>query len=228
MDYESTLSHVLRKTLRAMRLTKILRPLVYGAGYEQRVDEALMSRVCEGDVVWDIGANVGLYSKKFADLTGNSGYVFAFEPHPDTFQTLQHETAGKNVKCLCLGLGDREGSVRFTDGEHSVTNRLVSDDFKGKTIEVEITTVDLAMRSHEVLCPTVVKIDVEGFELDVIRGMKETLKAQQLRYLMIEVHHKLSETRGISNSSRLIVNLLREAGFEINWVDPSHVEAIRS
>jgi hypothetical protein len=74
--------------------------------------------------------------------------------------------------------------------------------------------------------PNVAKIDVEGSELEVIRGMPKLLKLKQLR-AFIEVHFKALEEGGNLMAPNEIVNLLSREGFSVEWIDFSHISALR-
>ena len=73
---------LLRNLGRYLGLNPILGMLLGRGGYEDRFQIAMLKAIRQGDVVWDVGANVGLYSKLFSNIAGFSGKVFAFEPSP--------------------------------------------------------------------------------------------------------------------------------------------------
>ena len=75
--------------------------------------------------------------------------------------------------------------------------------------------------------PNVIKIDVEGYELDVIKGMNSSLYHKNLRFLIIEVHHNYMDMRKINNGAQQIQRTLEKANFNVNWLDPSHLLAVR-
>lgn len=73
-----------------------------------------------------------------------------------------------------------------------------------------------------------VKIDVEGFELDVLKGMSGLLADPALRAIFVEVHFLALANRGLHTAPADMIALLRAAGFEIQWIDPSHFGATRT
>jgi hypothetical protein len=78
-----------------------------------------------------------------------------------------------------------------------------------------------------VRAPTVIKLDVEGFEVHALRGMPNVLRQPQLRKLFIEVHFTLLERNGTKDGPKQIAALLEPAGFKLDWLDFSHVVATR-
>lgn len=92
-------------------------------------------------------------------------------------------------------------------------------------INVEVTTGDAALGKFAV--PNVVKIDVEGYEPEVLRGMINTLQSPSLRAVFIEVHFSVLNSRGCGAEPKKMVGLLKKSGLMVKWVDPSHIAAYR-
>ena len=72
-----------------------------------------------------------------------------------------------------------------------------------------------------------IKIDTEGFEWDVLLGLRQTLQEKRLRMLCIEMHFGLLQERGLSNAPSDIEKLLVYSGFSLAWPDASHIVATR-
>jgi hypothetical protein len=75
--------------------------------------------------------------------------------------------------------------------------------------------------------PDVVKIDVEGYELEVVEGLSKALSSGQVRSVFIEVHFALLHGRKLDKAPAAILQRLRQHGFSVRWVDPSHIGARR-
>ena len=76
--------------------------------------------------------------------------------------------------------------------------------------------------------PNVIKIDVEGFELEVLKGMRDILISAQLKYLFMEMHFSiLADRHGHADAPKAITDQLRRASMHVNWLDPSHLVASR-
>ncbi len=189
----------------------------------------MLSKTLPGDVVWDIGANVGFFTKKFSEKVGSAGYVFAFEPSINTYHTLFDNCKDfKNTKLLNIGLSKISGNLYFRESgiENDPTNGLVDVDTPG-AIVVEISTGDELVNNKTVKLPNIIKIDVEGFEIDVIQGMQTILVNKFLKKVFIEIHFLEMTKRGLKNGSKEIVDILNKSGFKVNWTDPSHLIAER-
>jgi FkbM family methyltransferase len=215
-----------RKVLRALGLTKIL-----GNFYasEKRFGSLMLSSISNGDTVWDVGANVGLYVPLFLERVGPSGALFAFEPNPNSFNILKEKFGHlERLKVVNMGLGDVVSSMPLyvnsdpTSVTASLSPNHVDDFERTRTIHyVDITTGDSFAIKHGT--PDIVKIDVEGFEVEVLRGLKEVLSSRVIRHVCIEVHFREMENRGVLeqfwDQDQYIIN----CGYTAKWVDPSHV-----
>ena len=201
-------------------------------GNEESFERALLSRICRGDIVWDVGANVGYYTQKLADIVGASGRVVAFEPSPKTFATLSTAMRhNRNVKVLNLALADFEGQSDFCAKlEGYNANDSLSWSSIGPTfnvVRVAVKTGDRFITENRALAPTSIKIDVEGFETEVLLGLSECLHTDKLKMLFIEIHFGILAARGLLNSPRTIMKMLRDNGFAISWIHSSHICAER-
>jgi len=204
--------------------------------YEEAFHIALKSAVATGDIVWDIGANVGLYTSHFLDWVGPSGEVVAFEPLPKAFKALTDKIMAHPYKdravLECLALSDYSGETAFIDDDEtsegiSRTGHLADIADAGPVIIVKVDTADLVVSRDSLSVPNIVKIDVEGFEEDVLRGGEKTFKNTGCRHLLIEVHFERIDERNIGNSVSRIVAMLKKWGYKLKWIDESHLHASR-
>ncbi|MCM8612499.1 FkbM family methyltransferase [Accumulibacter sp.] len=157
-----------------------------------------------GDVFGDFGSNVGVYSV-IAGSTGAS--VLAVEPVPDTHARLirnlrLNSVRGKAVRC---GLSDSKGTLRFTSRLGGMNRVATARDVDA--IEVEVTNAD-ALVAETGLQPVVIKIDVEGFELPLLRGASRLL--QNAVAIIIELNGSGAIYGRTDNE---VHELLVEAGF---------------
>lgn len=222
----------LRNVGRILRLNRLIERVSNPSEYEARFRSIMLSSIRPGDCVWDIGANVGLYSAIFSDIVGNKGKVFSFEPSELNLKTLRENTQGKaNIIILPLALGDRESLVPFHQGEDPLgaTSRIIvgSPDSAGTHTQVKLVRGDMLIEDGVASAPNFIKIDTEGFELDVLNGLQRTLTNPVLRTLCVEVHFRLLNERGMPDAPSKIESLLESSGFRCKWPDASHIVATR-
>ncbi len=153
---------------------------------ESAVQEAMVRHLGRGGVFYDIGANLGFFSLLGGHLAGlDAGHVYAFEAAPENAQAIRHhaELNGVgNVTVLPVAVAAAAGRGRLQVvedqswskleeyGEHPLTEQV---------IEVELVAIDDLVAAGDLQPPTVVKIDVEGAEIAVLEGMRQTIAAHR-------------------------------------------------
>ena len=150
---------------------KILR--ILGGTYEPEQTRLFRTHVTPGATVLDVGAHVGYYTVLSAVLTGPAGKVVSFEPNPVNHGFLRRHVQVNgltNVTIENAAVSDREGTAAFAFGSGSGTGRL---DEAG-AIQVRTLRLDDFCRERDVR-PGIVKVDVEGAELSVLRGAEMTI-----------------------------------------------------
>ena len=171
------------------------------------------------DCFFDVGANVGSYSVLAAGVA--RAKAFSFEPVPQTFRSLERNVKENDlqtfVNCVNAGVGAKEEMLYFTSLNDSV-NHVVSEgsisDFT-KVVKVPIVKLDdyASGPAHAIL----IKIDVEGFETEVLNGMPLLLQNQALKGIIIELNG--SGSRYGYDENDIHANLLHN-GFEPYNYDP--------
>lgn len=139
----------------------------------------------KGDIFVDIGANIGSYTVlASAEMEAQS---IAVEPVPVTFGYLKNNILANDmahlVTPLNIGLGSKKGSLKFTKSLDTENHIAVGNETD--TIDVEIDTLDNIIGNCQ---PNLLKIDVEGFETEVLRGGDATLKKPSLKAIIIELN----------------------------------------
>lgn len=213
---------VARSILRRAKLTPFahrIRMLWHRSDYEDRFAEVMLASVRPGDCVWDIGANVGYYTERFSKL---AQHTVAFEPVVENVRQIESKRMA-NVECHQIALGDSTGEMAMSvNGPFSSVALAPSAGMHAQTVKV--------MRGDDLLLlrpPAVVKIDVEGYELEVIRGMHRILGG--VRALFVEIHFQILEERGMRQAPAALVKDLKRMGFSrIEWPDASHIAAFRT
>jgi FkbM family methyltransferase len=193
---------------------------------ERPVLADLLAELSPDDVFYDVGANIGLYSC-FAASRLCKGRVVAFEPHPETAERLRTNIA-LNIEVYDVfefALADSEDTMVLgppENGGRPGTFRLRENGGKA-AISVDVVRGDELRARAGIPAPSVVKIDVEGAELDVLEGLSKTLSAERCRLVYVEVHPAVLEARG--NSQQDVESRLRELGFDISTVHSRDTEA---
>lgn len=222
-----------RKLGRAAGLNRALAGLLKThEGYESRFRDIMIALVRDGDCVWDVGANVGYYSKLFAERVGQRGRVFAFEPDPRVLSRLERGVRNLgNVTIVPVALADRDGTMRFRQGLDvlGATGQLIDRERTSVDVwtEVPVLRGDTVVMEGMASAPDIVKIDVEGFELEVLCGFATLLNRPSLRAVCVEIHFALLDQRGQRNAPAEIERRLNSAGFRCRWADHSHLVATR-
>lgn len=146
--------------------------------YEKNVFENVKCHIFPGATVFDIGANIGQYALRFSELVGPEGKVICCEPDYKNYSFLQFNARinyCKNILPLNIGMGEKDGKATFfrdteTGGRMgSFKKEYVRANHKGFTDEVDILTYDSLANKYGT--PDFVKVDVEGFEAEVTRGI---------------------------------------------------------
>ena len=203
---------------------------VYSRGiYEMPLTEALWRLAQPGDIVVDGGANIGYATSILAARVGPRGKVHSFEPDPRSFSELQRnvtdwEERGQRETFVLhkAALGARSGtatlqipaSFEWNGGRARIENaageeEATSELDRGITkLEVKLVTLDEVFSQGEHV--SVVKLDVEGFELDALMGMQQMLRERRIRYIVFE------ELRDYPAATH---HFLRGAGYSVFGLD---------
>jgi FkbM family methyltransferase len=152
----------------------------YPSEYEPETFDFLQKHLKKGATVLDIGAHIGLFSIIAARLVGEKGKVFSFEPTPFTRSVLSKVVELNNcteiIEVRDEAVSDAKGTATFYDtgdSEVSNANSLVKTARSRGEIEIQLTTVD-DFAEENGLKIDCLKIDVEGAELDLLRGASKT------------------------------------------------------
>jgi FkbM family methyltransferase len=151
---------------------KILR--ILNGTYEREQTRLFEQLLRPGGVVLDVGANVGYYTLLASVLVGDGGSVHAFEPEPRNAEFLRRHlriNGRRNVTVQQAAVSDRAGTARFEFGTGSGTGHLAD----AGALEVRTLRLDDYCAEHA-LAPAAIKIDVEGAEMSVLHGARETLE----------------------------------------------------
>lgn len=199
--------------------------------YEERFSRELLAAVNKGDTVWDVGANIGVYAAQFVERGASN--VVCFEPAPAAVEALRQRFAAAShaaspVHIVPIALSNQRGTAQFSADGASPNNQIGRADDSKPTIEIQVRSADEALVEFALPHPNVMKIDVEGYEQEVVEGASQVLSSRSLRSVFVEVHFALLHERKLDDAPATIMRSLRQHGFAVHWIDPSHIGARRS
>lgn len=172
--------------------------------------DAFVSNFKKGDTFYDIGAHVGYFSAIAASINNGSGEIFAFEPRPMNIKFFRkHMQVNRflNVRLFEAAVGDCEKEVGFDPGHGSATGHVCSD---GK-IKVRQLWIDQMIRDGLISSPDFVKIDVEGAEMDVLRGLKDVISDRRPKMLIATHNNKCHS---------FVLDFLRKHDYKLQVLNP--------
>lgn len=181
-----------------------LAPRCRGMRWNPEEYEAFRAVTRPGDIVIDAGANTGAYTVLFAQWVGTAGRVYAFEPVPAIADVLRRQLrlngVADRVTVVPAALASGTGTVSLVAPGLVGLNRPAYPGESGHgSIRVSATSLDEFCVVHRVR-PSVVKIDVEGAELDVLKGSRATIAGNPSVHLFVEWHPSLWAHAGITDT----------------------------
>lgn len=188
----------------------------YWLGVYELYKQRAISACCrQGMVAYDIGAHAGFYTMMFARLSGKEGRVYAFEPNALNLRYLKTHIDINNVKnatILPIALGQDTGYSFFNESGNSSTGHVTANQ---TAVMVPLDSIDNLIGKKLIEPPNIIKIDVEGAELDVLYGARATIqKYNPLIFVAIDNH----------DSKDYIYEFLKDMGYIIDCLDNSPYE----
>lgn len=186
MESQPTVRHVGDATARFDTRSRHDYVHVRRLGNEEPIIEDVIQRVRPDDTFWDVGAKIGVYSWLVADRL-KDGHVVGYEPNPARSDRWAHNRAlnAPDATLLTCALFDDPGAVEMSPGGLNppayATDRFLAELRRG----------DEVIDSGDAPTPDVLKIDVEGAEFQVLKGLSSTLLHDPPRLIYIEVHDKM-------------------------------------
>lgn len=182
--------------------------------------KAFRAAVRPGATVCDVGANVGAYTLMFAAWVGEGGRVFAFEPAPEALAGLRRHVAlngfGSRVEIVEAAIASSTGRAPFavhpSGGASSLSVQALAE---APVLSVQTDTLDHFCAARGVK-PDVIKIDVEGAELDVLIGGRQTLARPGIE-VFVELHPAVWAVSGVTRAA--IERELHDQGFAAEPLD---------
>lgn len=204
----------------------LMRPLNYGERLNWTLDSG---KVCDAvpwldriepllskeDIVFDVGANMGIVANWFAQ---RCKHVHAFEPHPKNLETIKSQQELRNINNITLhnfAIGKTHSKmqlhVKQFHGHHSLGD--VHNSPTIDKLEVDVNTIDEIANNLKIEKVNFMKIDVEGFESDVLYGAKNLLENNKIEYILFETQDRILQS--INRTSSEVFEILSNSGYQI-------------
>lgn len=137
--------------------------------------------------VFDVGANIGQSAGKFRKSFPQAE-ICCFEPVKHIFEKLRENTKNDaRINCYPYAMGSKQGTSEIFLTLHDTVNSLIKpENFRGKEI-VDVVTVDNFVQENNISTIDLLKIDVEGFDLEVLKGANNMLSSGNISFVLIEV-----------------------------------------
>lgn len=160
--------------------------------HEPESTQAFWASLRSGAIVIDGGSNRGGYSMLASKKVGPTGRVFAFEPDPGNFMRLERAVRDfPNVEPVRAAIGGEPGSGVLNLDTFHAGHSLVHRSGTGASVVVPVTTIDAFIAERGLPGIDVLKLDIEGSELDALRGMRDLLRSKRRPVILCEVHPPL-------------------------------------
>ena len=195
--------------------------LIYLDRFEKSEQSFIKRFLTKGDVFVDVGSNIGLFSLIASKIVGKSGHVYAFEPCIKTYERLKKNIGlahSRNISSFSIALSDEEKSLslRVSNDGFDAWNSFVDPSVKSSFEDETVQTIrwDEFARRHSLLSKvTMMKIDVEGWEMQVLRGAKDTLSKPCAPLLQVEFTEQNCHANGYG--CRDLYHALSSFGYQL-------------
>lgn len=185
---------------------------------DKSIIELCKSLVKPGDLIADVGANIGFYSSIFSGLTGTQGHVYSFEPDQKNFKKLKKNISGlSNCTLVNSAVGQRTEKLNFyTSHRLNVDHRTVKPEKFDSVLEVDCFSLDDYLKDNTKL--NFIKMDIQGAEMNALLGMKNILSSNKDLKIISELW-PYSMIRAGYNTEDMIT-YLNSLGYSIRSIEP--------
>lgn len=201
---------------------------IFCGAFEWEEREWLASELKSGDTFYDIGANIGLFTLLASE---KCRHVVAFEPTAETYRMLTENVAlnnqPANIQLINAAASDKNGMQDIyvlTNGKDAWNSMAVKPE-EGQYRVDQITTVnvDELVQTERIPAPHVIKIDVEGWELHVLKGLEKTIT--QYRPVML-IEFTESNLKAAGTSPAELGSYIHSLNYDLFSYDPRHRKLI--
>ena len=202
--------------------------------YEETEAKIMEQKISKGDIVIDAGANIGLHTLNMAKIVGKTGKVFAFEPEITNFGILKKNIKLNNYTNIFAehkAVGEKDGIATLYRSNHPGMHKIDSKPQHSKDkLNVDIISLDNFFNKNHIQ-PKIdfIKIDVEGFELSVLKGMKNILKNNKNIKILLELYHNKLHEEDLEYNSKYeeLLDFLESFDFKKFCIDEENNKLIQ-
>ncbi|WP_026735600.1 FkbM family methyltransferase [Fischerella sp. PCC 9605] len=194
------------------------RTVYYFLDYDRKITFFCRKLLEKGDILLDIGANIGVISLNCADILQAGGQIHLFEPNPELIEYLQKTIATNEIDNLILhpyGLSDQDGIAELHIDDGNISRASISRIIPGEKICIEIK--DSAQVFTQILknsdAPYLIKIDVEGYEPVILNRVKDILGSRKPKAIIFEFNEDVKNSEEAS-----IFHLLKQMDMVIYFI----------
>ena len=181
---------------------------------EYPIHPILKKIIHSGDTIMDIGAGIGILTLFFRKLVGDAGMIYSFEPNSTAFSILNkniEENALTNIQIENKAVSDTNSKVSFILNNSITGSRISRNDKDG--ISVDSISIDKYSIDNKIKKINFIKIDTEGYDLMVLKGMTAIIESNPELKIMVEYHTELLQEAGIDPKD--LIKFLQEQNFKI-------------
>jgi len=195
-------------------------------GFEDKGHQVLYQLTKKDDIVLDIGTNIGSTLLGFANIVGKQGKVYGFEPDLFNFKQAQKNILlnnFKNVTVENIGLGNEKGSFKLyidTESNRGGNRIKINEDENQKYTTISVERLDDWIFNKNITQLNLIKIDVEGFETNVIKGGLETIKQFKPK-MFIELDDE--NLRNVGSNAKELIKILEALNYKINNAETNNI-----
>lgn len=200
--------------------------------YETHIANLIKSQIREGDVVFDIGANIGIHTITMSQSAGKNGKVYAFEPIAFLGERLKKNiwiNNIDNVEVVPYALSDEAATTKvfFDENQQNLGTVSLANDAYKRNYSIEVRKGDDLVNEYQIEKINFIKIDVEGLEIKVLMGLKHAIQRFRPRIIFEYDQHYLQRTndKGTDLQERLF-NFFHQWKYQLYNIEPEGMRSI--
>ena len=199
-----------------LKLDRVVDRGIYVGSFEKETLLFFKNSIKPNMTIFDIGANVGLFSLTASAVLKNSGQIYAFEPAEEVYSDFQKNIAlnnFQNIQLIQTGVSEKSGEITFNICEDNAYNSINSKPMRKviRKITIPTTTIDDFCKQEKIHQIDIIKVDTEGAEYFILKGGKNILSKDNAPILFLEYNTQILKEVELSD----IRNLLKDFGYSL-------------